>query len=43
MNTYAYIPVGVFTAHELTEHQPPCFAAANQVVTPTRVTNEHAV
>jgi len=32
----ACFPLGPFTAHELTEHQPP----TNQVVTLKRVTNE---
>jgi len=34
---------GVFTEHELTEHRPSYFAAANQIVTLIRVTNERVV
>jgi len=35
---------GLFTAHELTEHQPSySFSATNQVEMLTRVTNERVV
>jgi len=38
----ACVPVGVFTAHELSTDRPS-FAAANQIMTLTRVTNERVV